>query len=168
MLNHNLEKLSNAIIVSQIHKKRMNEAYTRIIHLFPIQGEDYYSCSSEEIAFIDQYIFRFAKFQDIIGDKLFRLALSYVGEAIESLSFIDILNKSEKLGLITNKEDWMALRSVRNDVSHEYPALSVETTLALNRLVELKPLLERYHLTVLQFLTDKGYKLPATIDFPKS
>jgi len=158
MLDQSTDQLRKTIEVCFIHQKRLNEAVQRIEHLFPLNEEKYMSCPSEEIAFIDQYIFRFAKLQDMISDKLFRQILVYVGENVTSLTFIDILNKAEKFGLINNKEDWMILRKVRNDVSHDYPVLSAETTAALNMLIELKDLLEKILKNFVDFLVDKGFE----------
>ena len=123
MLNNITDQLTKTLDVCFIHQYRLNEATHKIGHLFPLSEERYFACSSDEVAFIDQFIFRFAKLQDMIGDKLLRQILVYVGENITTLTFIDILNKAEKFGLINNKNDWMELRKVRNDVSHDYPVL---------------------------------------------
>ena len=35
--------------------------------------------------------------------------------------FIDILNRLEKLGVLTSAADWQYFRSLRNNFAHEYP-----------------------------------------------
>ncbi len=39
---------------------------------------------------------------------------------MQAKPFIDILNKLEKLGLISSSEQWQKLREIRNAISHEY------------------------------------------------
>lgn len=70
MLNHTTDQLIKTLDVCFIHQYRLNEAANKIEHLFPLNEERYFACSSDEVAFIDQLIFRFAKLQDMIGDKL--------------------------------------------------------------------------------------------------
>ena len=158
MLDQSADQLTKTLEVCFIHQKRLNEAIQKIGYLFPLNEKKYEACSSDEIAFIDQYIFRFAKLQDMVGDKLFRQILVFVGENVSSFTFIDILNKAEKFGLVKQKEDWLMLRKVRNDVSHDYPVLSAETTAALNMLIELKSLLENILKRCVDFLHDKGFE----------
>ena len=75
----------------------------------------------QKVAVIDSFIFRFAKFQDAMGKKLFPLTLQLLGENIENLPFIDWLNRLEKLGLIPSAQRWMELRALRNLLTHIYP-----------------------------------------------
>lgn len=56
-----------------------------------------------------------------MGTRLFKQLLAALEEDISGLPFIDILFKMEKLNLINNAKDWIALRQTRNTVSHEYP-----------------------------------------------
>jgi uncharacterized protein with HEPN domain len=58
--------------------------------------------------------------QDSIGKRLFPLILIIIGEDIDDMSFSDILNKLEKLKIITGAGDWKKLREIRNEISHEY------------------------------------------------
>ena len=157
MLNHTTDQLIKTLDVCFIHQYRLNEAANKLEHLFPLNEERYFACSSDEVAFIDQLIFRFAKLQDMIGDKLLRQVLAYVGENMATLTFIDILNKAEKFGLVNKKDDWMELRKIRNDVSHDYPVLSSETTAALNMLIALKVTLEGILKNCVVFLTSQGF-----------
>jgi hypothetical protein len=47
--------------------------------------------------------------------------LEALEEDISGIPFIDILYKMEKLHLLENAKDWINLRQVRNNVTHEYP-----------------------------------------------
>jgi len=75
----------------------------------------------EQVKTIDGFIYRFAKIQDIMGDKLFPLYLQTVEEYKPSMPLIDMLNKLEKLTIIDAADDWKYFRKLRNVVTHEYP-----------------------------------------------
>ncbi len=91
----------------KIHRKRMNEARENI--------KDFKS----DIAFVDQYIYRFSKYQDSIGKKLFRSFLELIDEYEHSMSMIDILNKLEKFDIV-QKDRWQEIRDLRNEIAHNY------------------------------------------------
>ena len=55
--------------------------------LLPLTIDIYNNIQPENISYIDQYIFRFSKIQDLMAEKLFRLVLIAVEEDIESKSF---------------------------------------------------------------------------------
>jgi uncharacterized protein YutE (UPF0331/DUF86 family) len=42
-------------------------------------------------------------------------------EDISGKSFIDILNKLEKLGFLESAEKWKQIREIRNAIAHDYP-----------------------------------------------
>ena len=64
---------------------------------------------------------RFAKLQDTMGQKIFPLILTSVGEEVANKTFIDILNMFEKFGFIDNANFWISLRQTRNAIANEYP-----------------------------------------------
>ncbi len=99
---------------------RINEAFNEIKEIFPLSGKEYLNLTSIEIKNIDQYLFRFLKMQDTIGKRLFRLIVEDFEEDVEELSFIDILNRLEKIKIIESSEEWHILRRVRNNIAHQY------------------------------------------------
>ena len=70
---------------------------------------------------IDSFIFNFIKIQDLMGDKLFKITLNIIGEYRDNMSFIDVVNKMEKLELIKDSHNWRNYRLLRNNLTHEYP-----------------------------------------------
>ena len=73
----------------------------------------------EEIIFIiDSLLFRFAKLQDFLGQKIFRAFLEYQGLIFSS--FFDILKELEKEKIL-DIDLWGSLREIRNELAHEYP-----------------------------------------------
>lgn len=67
------------------------------------------------------YASRFSKLQDFLGSNLFTAVLENAGEQTETLTFIDKLNKLEKLRIIESANEWKKMRNIRNILSHEYP-----------------------------------------------
>jgi hypothetical protein len=99
----------------------MKFAYENIEKYFPLTEFNLSQISPIELALFDQLIYRFSKLQDSMGTRLFKQLLEVLEEDITGLPFIDILYKMEKLNLLENAKDWIALRQTRNTLSHEYP-----------------------------------------------
>jgi len=111
----NLQKVIEEL---EKHKARMLFAKKRIEEWGDINEELFED--PQKVAVIDSFIFRFTKFQDALGKKLFPLTLKVLGEDIENQPFLDWLNRLEKLGLVSN-EEWFQLRALRNKITHTYP-----------------------------------------------
>jgi hypothetical protein len=156
MLNKHLEQLSRIIETCQVHQKRLDFASSKIKKFFPITENEYYSLKDEDMSYIDQYIFRFAKYQDLIGSKLFKQILIIEGEDVENMSFRDIFNKSEKLGIAVNWEQWFELRQLRNEISHDYPVISDEAVKSLNKIVLSLSYLEETHKKCISYLNSRA------------
>ncbi len=75
----------------------------------------------EKIKTIDAFIFRFIKLQDFMSEKLFRRLLEAVGEYKDFMSLLDVLDKLEKLKVLKDVDQWIAIRKLRNQLTHEYP-----------------------------------------------
>lgn len=113
-------KLKKLVLECDKHQLRIESAYHKIENKLPLNSKSYLQLSEEEIEHIDQFLFRFAKLQDAIGQRFFKAILSLLQEDVESLPFIDILNKLEKLNLIQSSDQWLRLREIRNVIAHEY------------------------------------------------
>jgi hypothetical protein len=74
---------------------------------------------------LDAFAARFARLQDMAGDKLLPALLMRLGETVGSA--LDNLDRASRLGLLTeSSEAWIAARALRNRMVHEYirkPAL---------------------------------------------
>lgn len=128
------DRLIEAIQLCSIHSERMTFAYSKIKNHFPLSLEAYDRLQPEELSFFDQLIFRFAKMQDSMGNKLFPSLLEYLGEDVKGKPFIDLLSKLEELNILSKSSDWILLRETRNIVTHEYPFISEEVIQGLNLL----------------------------------
>lgn len=100
-------------------------------------------------------IYRFTKLQDTMRNKLFLLTLESLGEDYSGRPFIDILNRLEKLELILNPQQWLLMREIRNQLSHEYPAETDETIEGLNSLYESVEIIENIYTNLRNYLHNR-------------
>ena len=108
----------------------------------PLDASRYQKLSDDEIEPIDQFLYRFAKLQDAMGEKLFLLILEFLKEEnTTNKPFIDILNRLEQLGLLENKNVWLELRKIRNNIAHQYEDEPQQAAEALNAIYAVKPIL---------------------------
>ena len=115
----------------------------------PLDSEKYQILSDDEIEHIDHFLFRFAKLQDAIGEKLFVLLLELMHEEnIKNKPFIDILNRLEQLALLGDKNVWLELRKIRNNIAHEYEDKPQKSAESLNAIYMSKLILEQIYLTL--------------------
>lgn len=115
------DKLIETLAICDLHHKRMMFAWDQVSKHFPLTEATLTGLTPLELALFDQLIYRFSKLQDVMGSRLFKQLLEALEEDVSGIPFIDILNKLEKLGLIEEAKEWIALRQTRNTVSHEYP-----------------------------------------------
>jgi predicted nucleotidyltransferase len=123
------------------HIQRIEEAYLYIASKIPLSAKDYIELDKDTVQALDQYIFRFSKLQDTMGDKLFKLIFSFYNDTYESIPFLDLLNTLEKLGYLESAKEWINLRKIRNDIAHQYDDEPEESSKAINNLVIQKEII---------------------------
>ncbi len=92
----------------------------------------------EEAERLEAFVSRFGRMQDTISDKLLPRWLLALAERPGSL--IDTLNRAERLGVIENALQWVAMRQLRNKLVHEYlgdPAEFAESLLLARDFVDV-------------------------------
>jgi hypothetical protein len=136
-VNEIQEKLIMVLYECNQHKKMINHAYRHIEKYLPLDKETYSNLSLDERGYIDQFLFRFSKLQDSMGEKLFTTLLLLLGEDFSKKPFIDLLNRLEKLDLLS-RQKWMDLRMIRNNVAHEYSFNIDELVDSLNDIFQVK------------------------------
>jgi len=134
-------KITKYINECEKHKIRINEAYNEIQPILPISAKKYKELNSNEIKNIDQYLFRFAKMQDTIGEKLFKAIINEYVQSSETLTFVDILNQLEQIGILSSADDWKILRTARNNIAHQYDDEPEEMADAINKIFAQKDIL---------------------------
>lgn len=68
---------------SKKHFLRLNKASEKIKSLIPLDKDSYLNLNDDEIAYLDQFIFRFSKLQDTLGNKLFKTVLIYLVKILQ-------------------------------------------------------------------------------------
>lgn len=111
--------LNHKIYECNRHIEKLNDARSYLKSIIPLTLESYLKVDKIQSSFIDQLNFRFSKLQDTIGESLFKGLLILSKEDVKKMTFLDILNKLEGLELI-DKNRWLKLREVRNEIAHEY------------------------------------------------
>lgn len=67
---------------------------------------------------VEAFVGRFGRLQDTVGDKLLPSLLNAIGE--KTGAALDNLDRAERLGFISSVDEWLAMRSLRNQMVHEY------------------------------------------------
>ena len=109
-MNKGQLKIEQAISECEKHIERLEYAKKNMKSLMPLTGRKYENLKNKEVIYIDQFLYRFAKLQDAIGQKLIKSLFEYLGESIENKSFKDIFNKLEQIGILKDFEKWNSLR----------------------------------------------------------
>ena len=78
----------------------MNSAYRKLQSSLPITPDRVFKLDDQEVEHIDQYIFRFSKLQDAIGNKLFKSVLAELGEEVPTNQQSTFLIESNRLELL--------------------------------------------------------------------
>lgn len=129
-------KLLGAFAECARHSRRMLSAYNKVLLIFPLDVNKYGILTDDEIEHIDQMVYRFSKLQDSIGERLFKSLLMFLEEDIKNKPFLDVLNRLEQLEILPSKDEWLRLRKLRNELSHEYSNEDEENVAVLNMLFD--------------------------------
>lgn len=129
-------KLLEAFAECARHSRRMLSAYNKVLVIFPLDVNRYRNLTDDEIEHIDQMVYRFSKLQDSIGERLFKSVLIFLEEDIKNKPFLDVLNRLEQLAILPSKDEWLRLRKLRNELSHEYSNEDEENVSSLNMLFD--------------------------------
>jgi predicted nucleotidyltransferase len=138
ILDDKMLRIQKYINQCKKHQMRIEKSSAKVKDIFPLSASRYESLSDEEVEAIDQYLFRFAKLQDTLGTKLFRIIASEYVDNIEQLTFLDILNRLEKIGILGSVNVWKRLRDIRNDIAHQYDDEPQEMAEVLNNIFAYK------------------------------
>jgi predicted nucleotidyltransferase len=141
-----IKKLKQEKIIQECekHLQRLKYAKSELKNRFPLTLASYENLSEEDIQAIDQFIYRFSKLQDTIGEKLIKIVFSLYEENIDKFTFIDILNRLEKAEILSTKE-WRELRDIRNELSHNYEDEPLKSSIVLNKVYEKEEILEEIY-----------------------
>jgi hypothetical protein len=94
--------------------------------------------SEDQLEIWESFAARFARASDLFTTKLLRLLVMQDDPGFEG-SFRDILDRGEKLGVITSADEWMKIRALRNVSVHDYS--DSDLTLIFAQLRNLAPII---------------------------
>lgn len=137
------------------HIANITVANTHLKSIMPLSADDYSVLDAVTMSFIDQLIYRFSKLQDTMGEKIFSLILLSVEENISNKTFLDILNRLEELEVV-DKDEWLLLREIRNNIAHEYSFNADEVVDNINLIVDKSQLLINRYQKIYQFCRTKS------------
>lgn len=107
--------------ICQTHAERLRWSMQHLADKKPFTATRLSELTDVELAIFDQFIVRFSKLQDAMGAKLLPAVIELTHEEGELNTFIDKLNRLEKIGALDSVEQWLKLREMRNQFAHDYP-----------------------------------------------
>jgi hypothetical protein len=107
--------------ISDIHAKRLQYALGIIQQWGPLSVDFFKAVPEQQIPILELFTSRFSKLQDSMGNQLFPAVLQRALEEQPNMTFVDVLNKMEKIGAIPSGKQWLDFRNMRNHLTHEYP-----------------------------------------------
>ncbi|WP_409419048.1 hypothetical protein AB8616_21300 [Marinomonas sp. RS-M-Aa-14] len=117
----NKEVFQGIVNICQTHAERLNWSMQHLADKHPYTAASLSELTEMELAVFDQFIVRFSKLQDVMGAKLLPAVIELTHEEGELTTFIDKLNRLEKIGALDSVEQWLKLREMRNQFAHDYP-----------------------------------------------
>ena len=124
-----IDILRSEMEVCDMHAERFLLACQKLEHAFPFSLTFLEKIGEDDIGNLDLLTNRFGKLQDTLGRKIFPLILRLSNEDDPQYTFLDRLNKLDKMKLVDDVHFWTQLRKLRNSIAHDYPG---DQTLADN------------------------------------
>ncbi len=140
-MNVRLEIIQRVFNECEKHLLRIRTASAEMVPMMPLTALAYSELDDEQVKVIDQFLFRFSKLQDVMGEKLFKALLVLLDENVEHLPFLDMLNRLEKLELIESAQVWRELRYDGNELAHNYEDDPEESANIINNLYDKRTVL---------------------------
>jgi len=133
----NQQTYNGALEICEIHAERLRWAMATLAKHMPIAPQDLPQLSPLDLAVFDQFIVRYSKLQDMMGAKLLPGVLAVTQEEGTLDTFIDKLNRLEKIGALKSANHWIKLREMRSQFAHDYPEDPEIQSALLNKAFQL-------------------------------
>jgi hypothetical protein len=146
--------LQQAANTCRVHRQALEEALSDLGQR-ALAAADLDRLSKDDRRLLDQFAYRYTRLQDDMGNRLMPAALLAMGEEVSSKSMLDCLDRLEQLDWLPSSDEWMELRRIRNEFTHEYPDTVAER---FHRL-ELALASARRLLEILRRMNDRIEKL---------
>jgi len=112
--------LQQAVTTCETHRDALTDALDDLKSRHLVAG-DLEKLSREDRRLLDQFAYRYTRLQDDMGARLIPAILRSLGEDVSNIPVIDRLNRLEQLGWLPSADEWVELRRIRNEFTHEYP-----------------------------------------------
>ncbi len=121
-MTDNIERLQQLLNITDKEAFHLSGVSQRLYNRLPTTPEQLETAlkNPEFIDTLESFTAKFARLQDTIADKLLPIFLINAGE--KKGTVIENLNRAEALSLISDTQSWLATRSLRNKLVHEYIA----------------------------------------------
>lgn len=128
--------LDGVIEICDTHADRLRIALSKIASWMPATHQKLKDMTPEQLGYLELFSSRFAKLQDLMGNKLFPLTLVLTKDSGHYPAFIDVVNQLEKIEALPSAHQWFKLKDIRNAFTHDYPDDSEVRAKALNTAYE--------------------------------
>lgn len=132
---HEVLALQQALTTCRTHRQALREALEDLDQR-SFMADDLARLTKEDRRLLDQFAYRYTRMQDDMDTRLFATALAALGEDVARMPVVDRLDRLEQLGWLPSAEEWMDLRRVRNEFTHEYPQTEAERSERLRLALE--------------------------------
>ena len=126
----------SAISECSSHLDKLQDSAQYLQRLHPFTAESLEDISKDQVLHLDQFLYRFMKFQDSMARRLFPSIYVLLEGATAPKPFLDVLNRLEQLSVISSVATWQRFRNLRNNLAHDYPENLQQTADTVNELLE--------------------------------
>ena len=119
-MNQTQERLLQVLSITEKEAQYLKAVSQRLSLILPENEEQLREKINDPqlIDTLESFSSKFSRMQDTIADKLLPLFLQSAGE--QTGTVIENLNRAEKLSLISDTQQWLMARGLRNKLVHEY------------------------------------------------
>lgn len=151
------ESLAGAAVVA----RRLGTWRQHVAPLTPATAQNMATVTDDHQVYVDAFYKAFETLQDILENRCFRAILLLEGEPVAEMSRRDCVNRLVKLGAVSDERAWVAVKGLRNALSHDYPLAFDRQAHVLNEAVARAPDLDRAKAAVTDYAWAKLGVRPA-------
>lgn len=119
-MNQSEERLQQLFSITKKESQHLRAVSQRLQIVLPKTEEELRQQLDDPLLIdtLESFTAKFSRMQDTIADKLLPVFLTSAGENTGTV--IENLNRAEKLSLISDTQQWLVARGLRNKLVHEY------------------------------------------------
>ena len=134
-----VERYDSLVKGCETHQEHIQWDLQELSSVLPMTVERLNQLPRHQLAILDQFVFRFSKLQDALGNKLFPALLGLLNEEETRLPWADIADQLEKYRVLDSAENWALMREARNELTHDYPLDDELKVASLNTIYNCTP-----------------------------